>query len=226
MWDLSYTNFPTYVSGPYFYTPFNISHEDVSKANYTFDFSFLADKTGSQLDFSSGMSDLEYNDEEEYYSFMEEMELCLPHFTYLISSEKIEESFPTVMSLGQDTFTFESAGEKIAEIEMGNEKKPYILYNRSDNYTPVSFDSVGATVSKFITSAMEDAITPLSAVPGDPFCNLVFTIEDEVKNDPLIGQAATPSKLFTIETKNYPKWSGNGIYHDPSFKIQINICSY
>jgi hypothetical protein len=50
---------------------------------------------------------------------------------------------------------------------------------------------------------------------------LVFSLEDEVKNDPLLGQAANPSKLFTIETQNYPTWDGNMIYHDPSFKVYL-----
>ncbi|MBD3214834.1 MAG: hypothetical protein GF311_19640 [Candidatus Lokiarchaeota archaeon] len=80
-------------------------------------------------------------------------------------------------------------------------------------------------MSKLITSSMEDAITPMSASPGNPFCNLVFSIEDEVKDDPLLGQAANPSKFFTIETQNYPTWSGNAIYHDPSFKLFLGDSS-
>lgn len=219
-WSISYNNFPTYVQGPYYNTPYNINYEDVSKANYTYDFNFFANKTGAQLDLSSGMSSLEIEDE-SYYDAMKDMELTLPRFTYMVSSEKIEEEFSSVMSLGYETFSFESEGKKVAEIDMSEDKKPYVLYNRSDNDAPVMFDSIGASVSKFITSAMEDAITPLSRAPGDPFCNLVFTIENEIEDDPLIGKNATPSKIFTIETQNYPKWAGNGIYHDPSFKVYL-----
>ncbi|MBD3216274.1 MAG: hypothetical protein GF311_26910 [Candidatus Lokiarchaeota archaeon] len=226
-WDIKYNNFPTYVSA-FSYIPSNptgnMSYSDCPKANFSYEFDFSMEDANSQLDFTSRLSTIESKND-EIYSAMENLELCLPQMSYFLSSEPIKQQFSSEMSIGSDSFGFESDGNTVAEIDMSNEKKPYTLYNKSDNDTPLTFESVGASVSKLITSSMEDAITPMSASPGNPFCNLVFSIEDEVKDDPLLGQAANPSKLFTIETQNYPTWDGNTIYHDPSFKVYLGSSS-
>jgi hypothetical protein len=132
-WGYNYSSFPSFMCAyPYYPTempmgslPYNMSYEDSPKADYTYEFDYSIDaKNGqAQLDFTNGLSVVETKNDGLYNAMSEhEFELTLPHFTYMLSSEKIEQEFPSVMSLAQDSFVFESNGETVAEIDMGNKK--------------------------------------------------------------------------------------------------------
>lgn len=214
-WNIEYKNFPTAAITPTYYTPF-CSYEDSPKNNYSFYFDFSAKTAESKIDMTSKMDFLE-TENDEFYDAVKNLELCFPHSTYIISSLPVDQEFPTVMTNGMENIIFESENGKVAEIDLANEKKPYILYNHSNNDIPLRYDSVGASVSKLLSSAMEGAILPQS---GDNwFKNIIFSLENVIKNDNLIGAGMNRYKFISIATQNYPKWSGNAFYHDPSFKV-------
>ncbi|TFF97246.1 MAG: hypothetical protein EU541_08470 [Promethearchaeota archaeon] len=152
-----------------------------------------------------------------------DFELCVPHYTYLVSSMDIHEDFSDVMTTAHDVFEFESAEREVCEIDMGGDKKPYSLFNHSDGGKESILNSVGAAITKKVTDPMENAITPFTGGGLRPFANLVFSLDDIVKEDPLLNGTGNTTRLVSIETKNYPVWGGNAIYHDPSLKAYIGF---
>jgi len=214
-WEIEYLNFPTAANTMTYFTPF-CNYEDSPKNNYTYFFDFSAGKSQAQTNMTTQMGTIETKDD-LFYKAAKDLELSLPHSNYIISSLPVDRDFSSVMTSGMETISFESEKEIVAEINMANEKKPYILYNHSENDIPLKYDSIGASVSKLLSSAMEGAILPQS---GDNWIkNIMFSLEDVVKDDLLIGEGTSPSKVVSLATQNYPQWDGNGFYHDPSFKV-------
>ncbi|MBD3201304.1 MAG: hypothetical protein GF316_14910 [Candidatus Lokiarchaeota archaeon] len=224
-WKFNYNNFPSMRLK----NPANISagfpdlsYSQAPKANFSYEFDFSMPKNQSKLEFTSGVSTFKTPDN-SFYQSVQDYELCIPHYTYMLSSVPLTEEFPSAITAGSDHFAFETESQKdICQLDMRNEKKPYILSNYSNANTEDTYTSIGAGMSQTISSTVETVSMPMSASGLTPFVNLIFSLEDMVALDPIIGSTTQRNRLFSIETKNYPVWSGNGIYHDPIFRTYFD----
>ena len=72
------------------------------------------------------------------------------------------------------------------------------------------YDSIGSSVSNMIVNSFEN--DPL--VRKQLFADVVFSLDSYVLSDPEFNVS---DSLFSIETQNYPVWSGEKLVHDPVF---------
>jgi len=224
-WGIEYNSFP-FISTRVlesFHLP-NITYEGSLKSDYSFEFDFVINQDRSQLDVTTGLETVE-SSRSQFMDDIGDFELCVPHYTYLVSSMDIHEDFSDVMTRAHDVFEFEMAEKAVCEIDMGGTKKPYTLFNHSDGDKESTLNSVGAAITKKVTDPMENAITPFTGGGLRPFANLVFSLDDTIKDDPILKPATNTRRIVSIETENYPVWSGNAIYHDPSLKTFIGFAN-
>ncbi|TXT66646.1 MAG: exported protein of unknown function [Promethearchaeota archaeon] len=225
-WGVDYTHFPLIANGTFALILPEISYADSLKADYSFDFEFFLNEDDTQLDITSGFT-LTNSSQTEFAMLMDGMSLCVPQYSYLLSSMKIDQQFSDAITRKQEVFEFEGEKGIVCEIDMSGLKEPYTLYNHSDENKALIYDCVGAGVSKIITTPMQGAITPATTDYTHSFehmtflPNLVFSVGDLVQDDPLLRESSNASRLLSIETKNYPIWSGNSFYHDPSLKVDL-----
>ncbi|MBD3213330.1 MAG: hypothetical protein GF311_12040 [Candidatus Lokiarchaeota archaeon] len=222
-WGIHYNNFPFHINHTGFFILPEFSYSDSLKADFSFEFDFFLKANATQLDITTGFSPLEPS-RDVFTSQMDGLSLCVPHYTYLLASMDIIQRFSDAMTRRNQVFRFESGMQTVCEIDMRGSKEPYVLYDHADNDREKVYNAVGAGVTRGISDPLEGAISQatgrryfqMSTLP-----NLVFSVEDLVHDEPLLRKGSNSSRLVSLETENYPVWSGNSFYHDPSLKTNI-----
>jgi len=109
-------------------------------------------------------------------------------------------------------FSFESNGTTVAEFNLINpQKKNYILYDFPDVGVNTEMESFGGSIHRLLMERAE-----ANSNTGNPFINLIYSIEDIVQADSTFTVA---DDLYRVETLNYPIWNGERLIHDPTLTI-------
>ena len=216
-WNIEYPQYPTAANvidhdknpSSWYLTDPNSTYDLSSPGDYNYQFDYTINDTQADLDFTLDMSKIS-ND--SLYDAVQGYGLSLPHYNFFLSSFDINEVDPTELTVPSDIFTFESNGTLVAAIDMLNPaKKNYTLYDYPEMGTNTLMESGGGSVHKLLVSNHEQM-----GNYGNPFLNLVYSIEDIVAADPTFDVV---DSLYKIETQNYPVWNGEHLSHDPTFTI-------
>ena len=190
---------------------YNASYQQSSPGNYSFGFNYKIGKEEANLDYTINLPKLT-ND--TIYNAVQDMGLTMPHYTYFMSSYEVEKMTNNDLSLPTDLFNFNMGATPIAEIDMMNPaKKNYTLHDFPSVGANSEFESKGATVSEFVIQSSQSIGT---SILFSPFLSTIFTLEDHIDDNPAFQNF---NKLFSIETVNYPTWSGEKLTHDPTFTV-------
>jgi hypothetical protein len=143
--------------------------------------------------------------------------LAVPHYTYLLSNFKIHQTAESFLSSPKDTFDFVINGSEVAQIDFSNPvKKDYTLYDYPQIGKNSTYEAIGASVNLLISENNHYA-TPVSG--GNMLQNLIYTLNDFVALD---SKFTVNDNLFSMETQNYPHWSGHKIIHDPTLRVTFS----
>ncbi|MBN1802436.1 MAG: hypothetical protein JW891_13075 [Candidatus Lokiarchaeota archaeon] len=234
-WDIEYPDYPiygyvknaskydddVYVAGKYNYATYQwdyLNYSQASPGDFGFGFNYEIGRSSSNLDYTI---DLPQITNQSFYDGVKGCGLSIPHYTYLIASSEIEESVISLVSKSADIFNFEIGGINFAEMDMMNPaKQNYTLYDYPSLGKISEFSSQGGTVAKIITSSLKQNFWPQFG--GDLFSSIIFSLEDLVSDNPFFNN---PQNLYSIETQNYPIWSGNRIVHDPTLRAYYTTSS-
>ena len=216
-WDITYPDYPLYgVYSNDTYTctlfPSTRSYEQASRGDYSYGFNYQIGKNQANLDYTI---DLPKVSNETTYNIVQGTSLAMPHYTYMISSSEIDQLANNEISLPTDLFEFNMGETAIAEMDMNNpEKNKYLLVDYPTNGENSEFVFKGASVSELITQSTPITYDSLPEVffPG---AEMIFTMDDLISDDP---ELLDNVKLFSIETQNYPEWSGERLVHDPTLR--------
>jgi len=210
-WDIKYPEYPTdiYLPGKSFYIAEEALYADSSPANYSYGFEYSLESNRSDLDM---VLEFPKVTNETAYNLTEGLGLCLPHYNFFLSSQAISERVLNVLTVPSYIFIFEMDGIDIAEVNMEQDKKYYTLYDYPEGNT-TTFEAIGASVTKLVTDSIgEQALLTQKNI----FLDLIYSVKDLdiVKSDSKLSNAF---EYFSIETTNYPTWSGERFIHDPTF---------
>ena len=93
---------------------------------------------------------------------------------------------------------------------MGGNKKNYSLYNSTAGEESI-FPSAGGSIHKNVLQFVSE-----NSFYDNPLINGIFILRDVIAAD---TSFIVQDDLFSMETQNYPEWSGEKIVHDPSLII-------
>ncbi|MBY8989413.1 MAG: hypothetical protein KGD58_01555 [Candidatus Lokiarchaeota archaeon] len=213
-WGIKYPNTPLYLGlfdseqpGNNYGIPYNATYEDMSPTNLSYGFDFKVDESEANLDITWEMGKLTNT---SAYNAVQGYGLVMPQYNFFLSSFDIDEVDQPFLSVPRDTFSFMSNDTVVAEINMGASKKNYTLYNSTASMESV-FPSAGGSIHKNVLQFVSE-----NSFYDNPLINGIFTLRDAVAAD---TSFIVQDDLFSMETQNYPIWSGEKIVHDPSLII-------
>lgn len=220
-WDINYPNYPiqgyvmnpsSLLTGGYSTNP-NSTYANLASGNFSYEFLYEIKENTTDLDYTFNLPRI---NNESFYNATQGLGLSIPHYSYFMASQDVDSAAESALTVPSDLFGFEINGTKIAEIDMLDPaKKNYTLYDYPTSGINNQYESKGATVSSLITSAAEQNSNPSSMIGGNPFKDLIFTLENYAKEYESLENFVS---LYSIETQNYPVWSGRKLTHDPTFK--------
>ncbi|TFF97688.1 MAG: hypothetical protein EU541_07865 [Promethearchaeota archaeon] len=214
-WSIDYDEMPIKCSSCTNESCFSIElgqYKHCSPTNFTFGFNYNITENEADLSQTFGMSKIT-ND--TFYNKVQGLSLCIPHYTYFLSSEEIIQETSNAATIQTDIINFTLAGIPTAQIDMGNifsEKKNYTLYDYPSEGENKEIGALGATINQLIVNSQEKAsIQGYSRV-----FMLKGLIMPTIENDPAFYNY---TGLFTMASMNYPIWSGEKLLHDPTFIV-------
>jgi len=216
-WDVQYPDFPLEISwldkdvptNEWYQTPGNASYDEMSPTNLSYGFDFKLNDTQADFDITWGIGKLT-ND--TAYNKVQGYGLVLPQYNLFLSSFEIDEIDQAQLSVPRDKFSFISNDTLVAEINMGKpEKKNYTLYDFPTLGVDTQFPSIGGSVHKNAIGFASQ-----SSYYDNPWVSTLFSLDDFVAEDTSFDVV---DDLFSMETQNYPQWSGEKLVHDPSLSI-------
>ena len=213
-WGIKYPNTPLYLGisdsedpSNNYGIPYNATYEDMSPTNFSYGFDFKIDETEANLDITWEMGKLT---DATAYNAVQGYGLVMPQYNFFLSNFDIDEVDQPFLSVPRDTFSFMSNETVVAEINMGANKKNYSLYNSTAGEESI-FPSAGGSIHKNVLQFVSE-----NSFYDNPLINGIFTLRDAVAAD---TSFIVQDDLFSMETQNYPVWSGEKIVHDPSLII-------
>jgi len=216
-WDVQYPDFPLEISwldkdvptNEWYQTPGNASYDEMSPTNLSYGFDFKLNDTQADFDITWGIGKLT-ND--TAYNKVQGYGLVLPQYNLFLSSFEIDEIDQAQLSVPRDKFSFISNDTLVAEINMGKpEKKNYTLYDFPTLGVDTQFPSIGGSIHKNAIGFASQ-----SSYYDNPWVSTLFSLDDFVAED---TSFEVVDDLFSMETQNYPQWSGEKLVHDPSLSI-------
>jgi hypothetical protein len=187
-------------------------YEQCSPGDFSYGFDYTIDQDKSDLDYTLGTPKIS---NASFYNAVQGLGLSIPHYTYFISSETINQTANNAITRPEDLFGFEIGGSPIALLDMANPlKKNYTLYDYPNTGDTTELESIGGTVNQLITSAKSQKVS--TGIGGGDYSCLIYALENEVEGDENFEQF---TGLYTIATQNYPTWSGEKMVHDPTFTV-------
>ncbi|MFX0083926.1 MAG: hypothetical protein ACFE94_19445 [Candidatus Hodarchaeota archaeon] len=214
-WGITYPHFPMQISfsdsdrppEDLYQTPYNATYTDMSPTNLSYGFDFLVSEEEANLDITLELGKLT---NATAFEAVQGYGLLLPQFNFFLSDFDIDEPDTPFLSVPRDKFSFVSNDTVVAEINMGSSKKNYILHNSTEDVDTVYPSSGGSVHKHAILFTNEDSYF------DNPLVSSIFTLRDIVAQD---TSFTVQDDMFTMETQNYPVWSGEKIIHDPSLII-------
>jgi len=232
-WDIEYSEYPIAAAvadkpgkGMYgvllydrrYYTfltnmPANIpKYEKCSPGNFSYGFDYFINQNEANLDYSLGISKLSNN---SFYDAVQGLGLSLPHYTYFISSETINQTANNAITRPEDLFGFEIGDSLIAQLDMSNPlKKNYTLYDYPETGNKTELESFGGTVNQLVTSSESQKVS--AVIGAGDYSAITYALENEIEGDPAFENF---TGLYTMATQNYLVWSGEKLEHDPTFTV-------
>ncbi|MEJ2248091.1 MAG: hypothetical protein P8Y97_00340 [Candidatus Lokiarchaeota archaeon] len=213
-WGIEYPDIPLngFIENgeDFYYLPPNATLSEVATSDISYGFNYEITPSFAAMDYTFSFDKVS----ELLYSAVQGLSLATPHYTYLLSNFDIEQTEESFLSAPKDSFEFITNGTKIAEIDFAHPvKKNYDLYDYPSLGKVSTYNAIGASVNLLISKTCSYA-TPLSG--GNVLQNLIYSLDDVVALDP---KFTVNDNLFSMETQNYPYWSGNKIIHDPTLKV-------
>ncbi len=223
-WDITYPEFPTAIAiyqdfpfDPLFTMDDNALFENTSPANYSYAYEYALEPERTDLDF---MFEFPKITNASAYGLVNGSSLSLPSYNLFLSSQEISESILNVLSVPSSLFEFQMGGENIAEINMGNkDKKFFELYDFPNPGNVTTQSAIGSSVTKLIIDSME-YLAPYSS--KTLFVDAIYSIKDLdiVKSS---GKFSNAFEYFTVQTLNFPTWSGNRLIYDPTLSTLFSM---
>ncbi len=216
-WEILYPDFPTIARiwdkekpmEEWYSNNYNSSLSDLSPTDYRYAFDYNASEESANLDYTFEISKIT---DPEFYSAAQGYGLSLPHYSYFLSSFDINEIDQNDLTVPCDMFSFESNGTTVAEFNLINpQKKNYTLYDFPDVGINTELESFGGSIHRLLMEREE-----ANSNAGNPFINLIYSIEDIVQADPTF---TVVEDMYRVETVNYPLWNGERLLHDPTLTI-------
>ena len=216
-WDVQYPDFPLQItwldkdvpSDEWYFTPGNALYDEMSPTNLSYGFDFKLNDTQADFDITWSIGKLT-ND--TAYDKVQGYGLVIPQYNFFLSSFKIDEIDQAQLSVPRDKFSFISNDTIVAEINMGKpEKKNYTLYDFPTLGVDTQFPSIGGSIHKNAIGFASQ-----SSYYDNPWVSTLFSLDDFVAED---TSFEVVDDLFSMETQNYPQWSGEKLVHDPSLSI-------
>ncbi|MEJ2252150.1 MAG: hypothetical protein P8Y97_21120 [Candidatus Lokiarchaeota archaeon] len=218
-WNVFYKNFPlkgmvygdsdTYAGDGRYY-----DETYLSDFNYTFTYTCMENQ--SKLDYTMDISRFTDTDIPGGYwlqKVLDGLSLSIPQYTYFLSTANIQEADKRRDSEAKNLFNFVSNGITVAQVDMEDPSKKFYNLTYTDYYGAehrTVGESHGASVSSFLLENVQQLqdITSL----GNDFADTIFSIEDIASKH---SKGLNFNRLFTVETNNYPEYSGARLVHDP-----------
>ena len=207
-WDINYPDFPLYTSFGSYNSRYNASFVDTSPGNISYGFEYDIKSTEADLSLTTGLPKITNT---TLYDAVQGYSLAMPHYTYFVSSAEIEKDQDLIITVPNNIFKFLANDNEIARISMADPNKTvYTLFDFPTVGEQSEFDSIGSTVSNMVVNSFET--DPLAH--KQLFTDVVFSLDSYVLKDPDFNAS---DSLFSIETQNFPVWSGEKLVHDPVF---------
>ncbi len=207
-WDIQYPNYPIYTSFGSFESRANATYADTSPGNYSYGFEYDIKSTEADLSLTTGLPKITNF---TLYNAVQGYGLAMPHYTYFVSSTDIEKDQDLIITVPNNRFKFLANNSEIAQISMSDPNKTaYTLFDYPTVGEQSEYDAIGSSVSNMVVNTFQN--DPLAH--KQLFADVVFSLDSYVLNDPAF---IVRDSLFSIETQNYPVWSGEKLIHDPVF---------
>ena len=207
-WDIKYPDFPIYPSFGSVSSLTNATYADTSPGNFSYGFEYDIKSTEADLSLTIALPKITNS---TLYNAVQGYGLAMPHYTYFVSSTDIEKDQDLIITVPNNRFKFLANGSEIARISMSDPNKTaYTLFDYPTVGEQSEYDAIGSTVSNMIINSFEN--DPLAY--KQLFADVVFSLDSYVLRDPEFNVS---DSLFSIETQNYPVWSGEKLVHDPVF---------
>ncbi|MEJ2280161.1 MAG: hypothetical protein P8Y70_20795 [Candidatus Lokiarchaeota archaeon] len=218
-WNVTYQNFP--LKGIVYgdsdtYKATSGNYEYLYLSNFAYSFTYTCMEDQSKLDYTIDLSRLTDTDIPGGYwlqKVLDGLSLSVPQYTYFLSTANIQEADKRRDSEVKNLFNFVSDGITVAQVDMEDPSKKFYNLMYTDYYGAQHCkvrESYGASVSSFLLENVQQLqdITSL----GNDLADTIFSIEDiAVKH----SKGLNFNRLFTVETINYPEYSGARLVHDP-----------
>lgn len=214
-WGIKYPDFPLYMDvhdfdrpmEEWYHMPYNATFNEMCPTNLTYGFDFSISEVDANLDITWGIGKLT---NATAFDAVQGYGLLIPQYNFFLSNFEIEEEDAPFLSVPRDTFTFTSNDSVVAEINMGSTKKNYTLYNSTAGEEFI-YPSSGGSIHKHAIQFADE-----NSFYDNPLINCLFSLRDAVAAD---TSFIVQDDLFSMETQNYPVWSGEQLVHDPSLII-------
>ena len=207
-WDIHYPDFPLIVALDTFNSIVNSTYANTSPGNYSYGFEYDIKATEADLSLTTELPKISNS---TLYDAVQGYGLAMPHYSYFVSSTEIEKAQDLVITVPNNRFKFLANNNEVAQISMSNPNKTaYTLFDYPELGNQSVYDAIGSTVSNMIVYSIENVPSTRTQV----YTDVIFSLDSYVQNDP---DFVVNSSLFSIETQNYPVWSGEKLVHDPVF---------
>ncbi|MEJ2248104.1 MAG: hypothetical protein P8Y70_13280 [Candidatus Lokiarchaeota archaeon] len=216
-WGIKYPDIPLagFVQNglnSYFLSP-NSTFSEMGSANLSYIFNYEVGPSSAAMDYTFSLDEVS----DPLYTAVQGLSLAVPHYTYLLSNFKIHQTAQSFLSSPKDSFNFIVNGSEVAQIDFSNPvKKDYELCDYPEVGKNSTYEAIGASVNLLISENNHYA-TPVSG--GNMLQNLIYTLNDFVALD---SKFTVNDNLFSMETQNYPHWSGHKIVHDPTLRVKFS----
>lgn len=216
-WGIEYPELPLYIGfhdkdtplEEDYHTPPNATLAESCPTNLSYTFDFKLNDTQADFDITWGIGKLT-ND--TAYNAVQGYGLMIPQYNFFLSTFDIDEVEQAALSVPRDRFIFESNETVVAEINMGKpEKQNYTLYDFPSLGIDSEFTSRGSSIHKNVVG-----YASVNSYADNPLVTPIFALTDFVAAE---TSFEVQDDLFSMETQNYPEWSGEKLVHDPSLTI-------
>jgi hypothetical protein len=214
-WEISYDQIPVFASIAdeknmnFYSSQYNCSMADATPQDFTFGFDYEIGSDQANLDFTMAISEVK---DPTLGAALENLSLALPFYDYFLSTADIKEQDQVALTLPADKFSFGNDNKTVAEINLINpSKKNYTLMDYPVAGDNSEFVSIGGSLHHIITEEQAH-----NSNAGNPFLNLIYLLDDVVKNDPTFTVSGS---LHHVHTVNYPTWNGKSLVHDPTLIV-------
>lgn len=193
----------------WWYTPFNATYAEASPMDFSYNFDYIVSDTEANLAMTWNLGKVSNS---SFYDAVENYGLVMPHHSFFLASFDIDEVDMKELTVPCETFTFESNNTVVAKLNMESfNKKNYTIIDFPNFGEDTTLDSKGGSINPLVVSG-----NSMISHADHPFLNLMYSIEDIVKNIPGFTIA---DNLYHVGTQNYPVWHGDELVHDPDSTI-------